>query len=202
MLAKAFAAAQRQPLTRMTALRHFARGVGAPMARKQSDNLVPSGFSATDRWTTMLRDEIRDSVDKPKVNLYHKKREPFLKQGYNPNHIPIQSNYLKVRAQKPKLDQWENPEYNWPPIMPRATLYKGKALLSHLESEEREKIKASRDFDIPDYRTGDVARFTMYGSLSEKKEFEYSGLVIRKQAHNSINARCTINFNVEGVNSM
>jgi hypothetical protein len=51
--------------------------------------------------------------------------------------------------------------------MPRPTMFRGKALISHLESEERERQKETREFDIPDYRTGDVVKFTMIGSQSE-----------------------------------
>lgn len=86
--------------------------------------------------------------------------------------------------------------------MPRATMHRGKTLINHLESEEKKRQVDNRDFDIPDYRTGDVVKFTMYGSLSEKKEYDYSGVVIRKQAPNSINARCTITFAQEGVSCM
>ena len=58
-----------------------------------------------------------------------------------------------------------------------------------------------REFDVPDYRTGDVVKFTMLSSQSEKKEIEVSGVVYRKKAPNSIRANCRVNFNSEGVNA-
>ena len=46
-----------------------------------------SGWNATDKWTTMLREKVES--DAPKVSLYHKKRNAFYKLGYNENHIPL-----------------------------------------------------------------------------------------------------------------
>jgi len=37
--------------------------------------------------------------------------------------------------------------------------------------------------------------------VSEKKETEYSGLVIAKYSPNSLNARCKVNFNIDTVNT-
>ena len=134
--------------------------------------------------------------------MYHRKRTSFDKQGYNPNHLPHQGRYEKVKAKKPKLDQWENPAYDWPPKLPRPTLHKGKTLVNILENEERDRILEGRELEIPDFRSGDVIRATVYNSLSEKNVQEYQGLVFYKRAPNSIRSHCRINFSIEGVNTV
>jgi len=74
--------------------------------------------------------------------------------------------------------------------------------LNHLDSVEKKKIVADRDFEIPDYRTGDVVKIKMYHSMSEKKENELSGIVIAKSAPNNLRAGCKINFSIENVNTI
>lgn len=146
----------------------------------------------------MLREE-KDEV-KPRVSLYDWKRNAFNKTGFNENHIPSQGGYAKVRANKPKLDAWENPKFDWPPKLPRATEHKGKALLDHCDKEEKDRIIASREFEMPDFRSGDVLKFTKWASVSEKIEKEYHGICFSKKAQNSIRAGCKINFNIDTVN--
>ena len=130
--------------------------------------------------------------------MWHKKRLPFHKLGYNPNHIPVQNNYLKQR--KPKLDQWENPQFNWPPKLPRPTMHSGKTLLNQLDRDEKLKIIKTRNFEIPDFRTGDVLEFNILTSKSEKIERKLSGICYQKKAPNSIRGKATINFNEEATN--
>lgn len=133
--------------------------------------------------------------------MFHKKRNAFNKISFNPNHIPCQSNYLKERSKKPKLEQWENPAFDWPPKFPRPTMHKGKTLLDELDREERDKIRKERKFAIPDFRSGDVLKVTMIGSVSENKEKEFTGLCISKSAPNNLRARCKINMCLEQVNT-
>lgn len=83
---------------------------------------------------------------KPVVRTFVNKRRPFYKLGYNPNHIPHQGNWPKIKAAKPKLDAWENPKHDWPPRLPRATMHKGRTLLNHIESDMRKKIIEEREF--------------------------------------------------------
>ena len=124
----------------------------------------------------MLRDI--ENQNKPKVNLYRRKRETYYKLGYNENHIPNQGKYEKIKAKRPKLEAWENPQFDWPPKIPRPTLHRGKALINSLDAEERDNIIRDRDFNIPDYRTGDVLEFKMLHSKSEGIEHSYSGVCI------------------------
>lgn len=106
-----------------------------------------------------------------------------------------------MRAKKPRLKEWEEPKFDWPPVLPRPTRHKGKTLLMDLEREEKLRIEKNRDLTIPNYRSGDVLKIQMYTSLTEKKIVEYSGVCIGKKAPNSINAACKINFSIEGCNT-
>ena len=76
----------------------------------------------------------------------------------------------------------------------------GKTLILELEREEKMKILKEKPFEIPDYRSGDVVKITVMNSKTEKKEDSYSGVVVHKSAPNSINAKCKINFAIDGVN--
>merc|ERR1712176_1064457 len=109
------------------------------------------------------------------VNYRVKKRNAFYKLGYNEKHIPHQGKYEKMRKQR--LDAWDNPKFNWPPRMPRPTMLTGKALINHLDSEQRQKIIDERPFTMPNYRTGDVIELTYFLSLSEGKFNTFKGLV-------------------------
>jgi len=43
-------------------------------------------------------------------------------------------------------------------------MHSGKTLLSQLDREEKLKIIKNRNFDIPDFRTGDVVEFNVLSS--------------------------------------
>tara|TARA_B110001450_G_scaffold14246_1_gene13399 strand:+ start:112 stop:402 length:291 start_codon:yes stop_codon:yes gene_type:complete len=79
-------------------------------------------------------------------------------------------------------------------------MHSGKTLLNQLDREEKLKIIKDRNFDIPDFRTGDVLEFNVLASKSEKIERKLSGICYRKSAPNSIRAKATINFNAEATN--
>lgn len=87
-------------------------------------------------------------------------RQTFYKRAFNENHIPNQTKYEKIRKQR--LDQWDNPKYNWPPKMPRPTMHRDRTLLNHIDSEERQKIEKTRDWEMPNYRTGDILEVTQF----------------------------------------
>ena len=91
-----------------------------------------------------LRKDLKSAKDK-QVDWKRKKRSVFDKMGYNDKHIPHQGTYPKNKK-KQKLDQWDNPMFNWPPKIPPPTLHKGKTLLNHIDSEERKKIQKEREF--------------------------------------------------------
>jgi len=94
------------------------------------------------------------------VQYKYRKRHTFEKYGYNPHHIPNQGKYPKIR--KVKLPQWDDPNASWPPKMTRPTMHKGKTLISHVESDYKKQIEDSREFRMPDYRSGDVVEVTMF----------------------------------------
>ena len=80
-------------------------------------------------------------------------------------------------------------------------MHRGKALLDELDREERDKIRKERKFAIPDFRSGDVLKVTIVGSVSENKEKEFTGLCISKSSPNNLRARCKINMCLEQVNT-
>jgi ribosomal protein L19 len=75
-------------------------------------------------------------------------------------------------------------------------MHHGKTLLSHIDSEENKRIQASRKFQIPNYRTGDVLDVTMYNSLSEGKFHTQRGIVIGSKQRN--NLRHSFTFHAVG----
>ena len=131
-----------------------------------------------------------------KVNYKVNKRSAFFKLGYNPEHIPLSGPY--ERRRKKKLDQWENPKYDWPPRIPRPTKHKGKALLNHIESEYRKKIQEERPFSMPPYRTGDVIDLTYFLSLSEGKFNTFRGLIIGTEKARNLREALWFHTVIEG----
>jgi len=79
-------------------------------------------------------------------------------------------------------------------------MHSGKTLLNQLDREEKLKIIKNRNFEIPDFRTGDVLEFNLLASKSEMIERKLSGICYQKKAPNSIRAKATINFNAEATN--
>lgn len=72
---------------RLNGFRFFSGLTPIPVEKEVLEpEIQGSGWNATDKWTTMLREEVES--DTPKVSLYHKKRNAFYKLGYNENHIP------------------------------------------------------------------------------------------------------------------
>ena len=84
--------------------------------------------------------------------------------------------------------------------MSAPTMAKNRTLLNQLDKEEKLRMIQDRSFDVPDYRTGDVVKFSLLSSQSEKKVQEFSGVVFGKKAARSIRANCKIVFGAEGVN--
>ena len=70
------------------------------------------------------------------MTLGFRKRTAFNKMGFNDKHIPFQGKARYVK-EKQRLPQWDSPLFNWPPKMPRPTMHRGRALLNHIDSEER-----------------------------------------------------------------
>jgi hypothetical protein len=65
-------------------------------------------------------------------------------------------------------------------------MHVGQTLLNHIDSEEKNKIEDSRQFKMPDYRSGDVLEVTMFTSLSEGKFNTFRGVVYSKKQPNNL----------------
>ena len=85
--------------------------------------------------------------------------------------------------------------------MPRPTMHRHQTLLNHIDSEERQKIENSREFKMPDYRTGDVLDVTLFQSLSEGKYQTLRGVVFAKKQPNNLRQAFKINTVIDDVNT-
>lgn len=80
-------------------------------------------------------------------------------------------------------------------------MHRGQTLLNHIEGEERQKIEESREFKLPDYRTGDVLDVTLFQSLSEGKFNQFRGVVFAKKMPNNLRHSFKINTVIDDVNT-
>ena len=80
-------------------------------------------------------------------------------------------------------------------------MHRGQTLLNHLDSEEKKKIEASREFKMPKYRTGDVMEMTLFQSLSEGKFNTIKGVVFSKMQPNNLRQSFKINSIIDDTNT-
>ena len=139
------------------------------------------------------------SEKKKQVAWKYGKRSVFDKHGYNENHLPHQGSYPKMKK-KEKLEQWDNPKHNWPPKLPKPTLHKGKTLLNHIDSEERQRIQRGREFSLPNLRTGDVVELSMFQSVSSAKINTFKGLVYGRAKPNNLRSTMWFHSVADSVN--
>ena len=85
--------------------------------------------------------------------------------------------------------------------MPRPTMHHGQGLLNHIDSEEMKKIEATREYKMPNYRTGDVLEVTMFTSLSEGKFNVLRGVVFAKKQSNNLRQALKLHTVVDDVNT-
>jgi ribosomal protein L19 len=74
-------------------------------------------------------------------------------------------------------------------------MHRGKTLIAEIEKEYKDKIKASRPFKVPNFRSGDVVDVTMFRSLSEGKFNKHRGIVYSMKKPNSIDKSFKIHIN-------
>lgn len=74
-------------------------------------------------------------------------------------------------------------------------MHKGKTLISEIEKEYMEKIKSTRLFKVPNFRTGDVVDVTLFRSLSEGKFNKHRGIVYSTSNPNSLDKTFKLNIN-------
>lgn len=100
---------------------------------------------------------------------------------------------------KPRLPQWDDPNVIWPPVLEPAIKYKNpKNLINDLNSEEKKKYKKMKNFEFPDYRTGDLVKFHYLHSLSEGKGNTYTGVIIGKWRCKGLGASFLVVFHFCG----
>lgn len=74
-------------------------------------------------------------------------------------------------------------------------MHTGKTLIGQIEKEYVEKIKTSRPFKVPNYRSGDVVDVTLFRSLSEGKFNKHRGVIYSTKRPNSLDKSFKIHFN-------
>lgn len=74
-------------------------------------------------------------------------------------------------------------------------MHKGKTLIAEIEKEYKDKIRTSRPFKVPNYRSGDVVDVTMFRSLSEGKFNKHRGVIYSMKNPNSLDKSFKIHFN-------
>ena len=74
-------------------------------------------------------------------------------------------------------------------------MHRGKTLIAEIEKEYKDKIKTSRPFKVPNYRSGDVVDVTMFRSLSEGKFNKHRGVIYSMKNPNSLDKSFKIHFN-------
>jgi ribosomal protein L19 len=80
-------------------------------------------------------------------------------------------------------------------------MHSGQGLLNHIEAEERKRIEATREYKMPDFRTGDILDVTYFTSLSEGKFNTLRGVCFAKKQVNNLRAAFKINTVVDDVNT-
>ena len=73
--------------------------------------------------------------------------------------------------------KWDDPNYSWPPVLPRPTGLRGEALIKEIERREKLAIERTRDFKIPNFRAGDIIQFHFLKSISEGYGNTVTGMV-------------------------
>ena len=128
---------------------------------------------------------------------YIKKRSPFDKTNYIEDYVPRPTKYPSSR--KPRLSQWDDPNFHWPPVLSRPTKLRFKQLIRSIETKEKDKLDKLRAFSFPDYRSGDIVQFKFLHSISEGKGNLYTGTVIGRTRRNTYNAAFRVLFRFCGV---
>ena len=81
--------------------------------------------------------------------------------------------------------------------MPRPTQHKNKALLNLVDSEERKSIEKGREYEVPNYRSGDVMQVTLFNSLSQGTFNTFTGVVFANKMRNNLRSSFTMHTTVE-----
>lgn len=127
-------------------------------------------------------------------NIVHRlvqPRSPFDKTNYIKDYIPV------VRDRKPRQAKWDDPDYHWPPTMPRYTNLKNRALVTEVENEYLSSLKETKKFPI--VNTGDIVEVTSYLSMSTLQTSVFTGICIGRRRKNTLNSSLNILGAIDGV---
>lgn len=130
------------------------------------------------------------------VYRYVRKRSPFDKTNYIDNYVAPPVKYHKSR--KPRLPHWDDPNVEWPPVMPRPTQLQGKELIQSIEQKEKKIKDTLRPFQVTDIRAGDYVEIKYLFSLSESLGNILTGVVVGRKSRNSYNSSFRVVMRVGG----
>jgi ribosomal protein L19 len=80
-------------------------------------------------------------------------------------------------------------------------MHRGKTLISHIDSGERKRIEGTRQFEMPNYRSGDVLEVTMFNSLSEGTFNTFTGVIYANKMRKNLRHSFKMNTIVDSVNT-
>jgi ribosomal protein L19 len=125
------------------------------------------------------------------IHRYVPIRSPFDKTNYIDNYIP------PLKTRKPRQAKWDDPSYEWPPKMPTYTEFQNKALVSEVEKEYLENLKAEKKH--PEIKTGDIVEVTTFQSMSGKQISVFKGICIGIRRAGTLNSSINVYGAVDGV---
>ena len=81
--------------------------------------------------------------------------------------------------------------------MPRPTQHRNKALLNQIDSEEKKSIVKGREFEVPNFRSGDVMQVTLFNSLSQGTFNTFTGVIFANKERNNLRSSFTMHTTVD-----
>jgi len=137
--------------------------------------------------------KLHQTIRKTYIERHYKKPSIFEKSDIKAHHIP----YKKAGKYK-RQEQWDNPDYNWPPKFEIATIEENKKLLSTIEKEEVRKLKCVANYQKVPVRLGDKIEVEYYLSITSNQKLNYTGIVLGTKNRNSITSSFRFLTNIKG----
>lgn len=81
--------------------------------------------------------------------------------------------------------------------MNKPTQHINKALLNQIDSEVKKDIEKDRQFQVPNYRSGDVMEVTLFNSLSQGTFNTFTGVIFANKMRNNLRSSFTMHTTVD-----
>lgn len=143
---------------------------------------------------SFLKSSFNNVIRKNIVQRYYKKKSVFEQHHLNPYHVPP----VTYKKRVPKFDFYSD-SINWPPEVPESNPLVGRALILHLEKEEKDRVlKEPVNKMKESVHLGDKIELEYYMSLTNKKTNKYTGIVIGTRRLNSLTYSFRLLFTLDG----